>query len=137
MRFVKVAKKGEIPDGAMKHVEIDDTEICVANVGGTYYAFSDRCGHENARLSRGSLMGTVVTCPMHASQFDVTTGKLLSGPVLELEGIAEKFAGCPDTVRKSVGEMFAGIAEEQRLIKTYDLSVYKVKSDGSDILVNV
>jgi len=33
--------------------------------------------------------------------------------------------------------MFAGITEEQRLIKTYDLPVYKVKREGSHILVDL
>jgi len=136
MSFVKVATAGEIPAGAMKHVEIGKTEICVVNVNGTFYAIGDRCGHENARLSRGSLMGTIVTCPMHASQFDLTTGKLMSGPVLELEGIKEMFTGCPEKVKEKVGQMFAGIADEQRLIKTYDMPVYPVKIEGSVILVD-
>ena len=136
MSFVKVAKAGEIPAGAMKHVEIGEIEICVVNVNGTFYAIGDRCGHENARLSRGSLMGTIVTCPMHASQFDVTTGKLMSGPVLELEGLKEMFTGCPEKVKETVGQMFEGIADEQRLIKTYDMPVYPVKKEGGDILVD-
>ncbi len=121
---------------AMKHVEIGETEICIVNVDGTFYAIGDRCGHENARLSRGSLMGTIVTCPMHASQFDVTTGKLMSGPVLELEGLKEMFTGCPEKVKEKVGQMFAGIADEQRLIKTYDMPIYPVKKESSDILVD-
>ncbi|HVP95600.1 Rieske (2Fe-2S) protein [Methanoregula sp.] len=137
MSFVTVAKAGEIAPGTLKHVEVGETEICIANVEGAFYAVGDRCGHENARMSRGSLMGTIVTCPMHASQFDITTGKLMSGPVLELEGITEKFAGCPESIRKAVGEMFAGIAEEQRLIRTHDLPVYEVKREGSDILVDL
>ena len=33
--------------------------------------------------------------------------------------------------------MFEGIAEEQRLIKTYDQPVYAVKVDGSDVLVKI
>jgi nitrite reductase/ring-hydroxylating ferredoxin subunit len=136
MSFVRVAKADEIPEGAMKHAEIGETEICIVNVNGTFYAIGDRCGHENARLSRGSLMGTIVTCPMHASQFDVTTGKLMSGPVLELEGLKEMFTGCPEKVKEKVGQMFAGIADEQRLIKTYDMPVYPVKKEGSDILVD-
>ena len=81
-------------------------------------------------------MGTIVTCPMHASQFDLTTGKLMSGPVLELEGIKEMFTGCPEKVKEKVGQMFAGIADEQRLIKTYDMPVYPVKIEGSVILVD-
>jgi nitrite reductase/ring-hydroxylating ferredoxin subunit len=137
MGFVKIARVSEIPAGTMKHVEADGTELCIANVGGTFYAIGDRCGHENARLSRGSLMDTIVTCPMHSSQFDVTTGKLMSGPVLELGGLKEMFTGCPDKVKKAVAQMFEGIAEEQRLIKTYDQPVYEVKVEGSDVLVKI
>jgi len=137
MSLVKVATVSEIPAGTMKHVEAGGKEICIANVSGKFYAIDDRCGHENARLSRGSLMDTIVTCPMHSSQFDITTGKLMSGPVLELAGIKEMFAGCPEKVKKTVAQMFEGIAEEQRLIKTYDQSVYNVKVDGSDVLVQI
>jgi len=137
MSFITIAKVSEIPPGTMKHVETDGTELCIANVGGTFYAIGDRCGHENARLSRGSLMDTIVTCPMHSSQFDVTTGKMMSGPVLELGGLKEMFTGCPDTVKKAVAQMFEGIAEEQRLIKTYDQPVYQVKFDGDDVQVQL
>ncbi len=137
MSFVRVAGVSEIPAGTMKHVEAGGSELCIANVGGTFYAIGDRCGHENARLSRGSLMDTIVTCPMHSSQFDVTTGKLMSGPVLELGGLREMFTGCPEKVKKAVAQMFEGIAEEQRLIKTYDQPVYEVKVNGSDILVQL
>jgi len=137
MAFVKIAKTGDIPPGSMIHAEAGGTELCIVNVKGTFYAIGDRCGHENARLSRGTLMDTIVTCPMHSSQFDVTTGKLMSGPVLELGGFTEMFSGCPDHVKKKAGEVFGAIADEQRLIKTYDQPVYEVKSDGSDVLVKV
>lgn len=137
MGFAKIAKVSEIPVGAMKHVEVGGTELCIANVNGTFYVIGDRCGHENASLSRGKLDGTVVTCPMHSSKFDVVTGKKLSLPVLELSGIAEKFSGCPENVRKEMGEMFKGIAAAQSLIKTYDMPVYEVKVDGNDLLVKL
>ena len=136
MSFFKVAKVSEIPVGTMKHVEAGGKELCIANVNGKFYAMDDRCGHENARLSRGSLMDAIATCPMHSSQFDVTTGKLMSGPVMELGGLKEMFTGCPEKVKEKVGQMFAGIADEQRLIKTYDMPVYPVKKEGSDILVD-
>jgi nitrite reductase/ring-hydroxylating ferredoxin subunit len=137
MNFITVAKVSEIPAGTMKHIDAGGTELCIANVGGTFYAIGDRCGHENARLSRGSLMDTIVTCPMHSSQFDVTTGKLMSGPVLELEGLREMFTGCPEKVKKAVTQMFEGIAEEQRLIRTYDQPVYEVKVESGDVLVRI
>ena len=137
MGFAKITTTGAVPPGSMIHAEAGGVELCIANVGGTYYAIGDRCGHENARLSRGTLAGAIVTCPMHSSKFDVTTGKLISGPILELEGMADMFSGCPDHVKKKVGEMFGAIADEQRLIKTYDQPVYDVKIDGSDLLVRM
>jgi len=137
MSFVTIAKVSEVPAGTMKHVEANGTELCIANVKGTFFAIGDRCGHENARLSRGSLMDTIVTCPMHSSQFDVTTGKLMSGPVLELGGLKDMFTGCPDKAKKAVAQMFEGIAEEQRHIRTYDQPVYPVNVNGDDVLVQL
>ena len=55
--FVEVAKVNEIADGKMKHVEVYGKEALIANVGGKYYAISDRCGHMNALLSMGKLTG--------------------------------------------------------------------------------
>ena len=137
MNFVTIAKVSEIPPGTMRHIEAGGTELCIANVNGTFYAIADRCGHENASLSRGSLMDTIVTCPMHSSQFDITTGKLMSDPVLELGGVAKMFSGCPETVKTAAKQMFDGIAEEQSHIRTYDLPVYEVKVEGSDVQVRI
>src|SRR3989454_10157922 len=41
------------------------------------------CGHRQAPLSKGTLEGHVIECPLHFATFDVRTGKLLSGPVAE------------------------------------------------------
>jgi nitrite reductase/ring-hydroxylating ferredoxin subunit len=72
---VDIASVQDVPNGKMKHVEVDGKEILIANVGGNYYAISDRCGHSNASLSKGRLNGNVVTCPLHGAQFDVITGR--------------------------------------------------------------
>ena len=59
---------------------IDRRRIVIANVDGTFYAVHDACGHRGAPLSRGTLTGYVIECPLHFATFDVRTGKLLSGP---------------------------------------------------------
>ncbi len=84
----------------MKHVEIDGKEIMIANVEGKFYAIGDRCGHMSARLSMGTLTNTVVTCPLHFSRFDVTTGKLVSGPKIMESGAANLIAKCPEEAKK-------------------------------------
>jgi len=135
--YVKVATKSEIPVGKMKHIEVNGKEIMIANVEGKFYAISDRCGHENARLSTGTLAGTTVICPFHYARFDVTTGKLISGPILEGSEVAKILAKVPAEVQKGLTPILKHTDENQSLIKTYDLPVYKVKVDGSDLLVQL
>ena len=80
MGFVKVGELSEVPVGKMKILKVGDKECLVANVNGNCYAIGNSCTHANADLSQGSLEGNVVTCPKHKSKFDITTGKVISGP---------------------------------------------------------
>lgn len=79
MAAEEVAKLGDIPIGTMKRVRALDQDILLYNVGGKIYATQNACGHMRASLARGTLEGSVVTCAMHGSKFDVTTGKVVSG----------------------------------------------------------
>jgi nitrite reductase/ring-hydroxylating ferredoxin subunit len=65
----------------MKFVAVDYERLVLANVDGAFYALRDVCGHRNAPLSRGKLIGCLVECPLHFAQFDIRTGKLVDGPV--------------------------------------------------------
>ncbi len=79
--FIKAAKVSDIPKGSMKPVAIGGKQITIANVDGEFFALDDNCTHENCSLSgEGFLDGNVVTCGCHGSQFDVTTGKVMSLP---------------------------------------------------------
>jgi nitrite reductase/ring-hydroxylating ferredoxin subunit len=78
--FHKVAEVGEVAPGSGMAVEAGGHQIALFNIGGTYYAIGDACTHRGGSLSEGELDGTMVTCPLHAAEFDVTTGKNLSPP---------------------------------------------------------
>ena len=78
--YIRVANTSEIVVGTMKKVTIEDNEILIANVDGTYYAIGNLCTHYGGNLSQGVLDGKIVTCPNHNSKFDVTTGKVVSPP---------------------------------------------------------
>jgi|SRR5208283_453250 len=130
MSLIEVAKTSEIPTGTMKHVEAGGKELCIANVNGKFYAIGDRCPHMNAPLSMGTLKGPIVTCPLHSSQFDVTTGKKISGPIEEkMEGV-EKL---PPEFLKTMARMMEIMAP----VKTYNAQVFTVRIDGPKIFVNV
>jgi nitrite reductase/ring-hydroxylating ferredoxin subunit len=78
--FVPVTRASEVAPGVMTWAVVDRERILIANVGGAFYALEDACGHRQAPLSKGTLEGYVIECPLHFATFDVRTGKLLSGP---------------------------------------------------------
>lgn len=80
MALERAAKVSEIPPGSIKEVQIAGQPIAVANVGGTFYAINSTCLHRGGPLGQGQLEGTVVTCPWHGWQFDVTTGRAMMNP---------------------------------------------------------
>ena len=79
-RFVTVAKVGEIPEGGMKAVRVDEDLVAVFHVGGQYYALADLCTHDGGSLADGLLDGYEIECARHGARFDVRTGEALSLP---------------------------------------------------------
>lgn len=58
-------------------VELDGHPLLVAHVGDTFYATDNKCPHLGGHLASGVLSKTVVTCPRHHSQFDLTDGHVV------------------------------------------------------------
>jgi nitrite reductase/ring-hydroxylating ferredoxin subunit len=63
--------------------DVSGNRIAVVTVGDAFYAFGDTCTHLGCSLAEGDLEATIVTCPCHGSQFDVTTGGVVRGPARE------------------------------------------------------
>ena len=73
--FVTVCRSDELPEGEVRQLKARGKEIAVGRlVGGQLFAVGGRCSHLRARLGKGSLDGTILSCPWHGSQFDVTDG---------------------------------------------------------------
>jgi nitrite reductase/ring-hydroxylating ferredoxin subunit len=121
--FIVAAKLSELPVGSMKHVEIDGREILLTNEDGKIWATDDRCGHMSAPLSKGTLQGNIIECPLHHARFDVVTGRTLK------EGHHSGVSGAVVSITK-----LGGIMEG---VKTYDLKTYEVVIDGDMIKVKI
>ncbi len=78
--FRTVANVSEIRTGEMKLVDLDGEEVVIANVDGAFFAFGNECPHEEGPLVDGELQGETITCPWHASIFNVKTGEVLEHP---------------------------------------------------------
>jgi nitrite reductase (NADH) small subunit len=73
-KFVKVAKKSEIPSDHGLCVQAGGREIALFNVGGKVYAIDQICPHAGGPLAEGAVHGDQVMCPWHGWEFNVKTG---------------------------------------------------------------
>lgn len=53
VNYITVAQVGEIPDGGRKVVEVRETYVLIANIGGEHFAIEDVCTHDGNELSDG------------------------------------------------------------------------------------
>ncbi len=113
--YVEAGKTGDFSDGMKKKVIAGGQEVMLARVGDKYYAVGNRCPHRGGELAAGQLKGTVVTCPLHGSQFDITDGHNIRW----LKG-------------KGLVASLAKVIKPPRPLPTYP-----VKVDGDTILIEV
>ncbi|MCL6626764.1 MAG: Rieske (2Fe-2S) protein, partial [Alicyclobacillus shizuokensis] len=94
-----VCKLTELQPGELKEIQFGRISLVIGRTGaGELFAFSNRCIHQGAPLSKGKLCGTsaptdlpgqysyvkegeVLRCPWHGREFDVTAGgQMMSDP---------------------------------------------------------
>lgn len=120
--FSEVCRTNDLTDGTMKRVNMQDKDIILARVEGKFYAADGRCPHMHAYLSRGTLNGTIVTCPMHGSQFDLKTGKVVRWV---------KGKGYISLMGKLISAL--GMAAK----KEKPLTIYEVKIEGDRVMAKI
>jgi len=113
-KFTEVAKIDELENGTMRAVSTAGRAILLARVGDKYYAVDNLCPHMKGNLSKGKLEGTVVTCPLHGSQFDISNGQV---------------------VRWLKGGLMSKVGKAIKISKS--LMVYNVKAEDGRVLVEV
>ena len=75
--FIELASVQGMVDGTMTQVDADGHQFLVAKVKGRFYVTDARCPHLHGHLARGVLEGTILTCPVHHSQFDIADGHVV------------------------------------------------------------
>ena len=79
-RRVDVAAVDEVPDGTMRMVQVDGTDILLVHTDGRIRAMQGICTHEYFELDKGFLTDGSLTCALHLSRFDLDTGEPLDPP---------------------------------------------------------
>ena len=75
MALVKTFPVSELIESQGKQITINDKPLAIFKIENSFYAIDNTCPHRGAPLADGELAGTVLTCPWHRWEFDVTTGK--------------------------------------------------------------
>jgi len=74
MRWVLVARRGDIPLGQVRAAQIGGLRLALVNVRGTIYALDAACPHQGGPLDEGALWQETLECPWHHFRYDPATG---------------------------------------------------------------
>ena len=84
MRRIDLLGVDEVPYGTMKMAFVDGTDqVLVVNTGGELSAVQGVCSHEYFELDKGFLTSGTLTCALHLSRFDLSSGEPLDPPAEE------------------------------------------------------
>ncbi len=112
---IDIGKDADFKEGEIKELKVNERKIIVVKIGGKYYAADAHCPHMQADMSEAKLEGTVITCPLHGSKFDLKDGSVVRW--LGMTGVALKAAGALHVPKP--------------------INVFKVEIDGDGVFVEV
>lgn len=73
-------KASDLVEGSMSTVDLKGKHILLSRIGGEVSAVSGICTHEETDLGLGFVLEDRVICPLHLSQFELKTGKVMNPP---------------------------------------------------------
>jgi nitrite reductase (NADH) small subunit len=88
--WIRIASVEEIPPGSGKELTVAGRIVALYHIDGKFFALDGICPHAGGPLGKGALRETVVTCPWHGWQFDVTTGRHCLSPTIRQATFAVK-----------------------------------------------
>ncbi len=81
MRRLDLCGVDEVGDGEMKMVFVDGSDqVLVIRQGDEFTATQGVCSHEYFELDKGFLTAGTLTCALHLSRFDLTSGEPIDPP---------------------------------------------------------
>ncbi|MGD1059835.1 MAG: Rieske (2Fe-2S) protein [Methanomassiliicoccales archaeon] len=80
MTKAKIGRQTDFPPGKLCGIDVNGKMVLVVTVDGKLCAVDGICTHMGGHLWEGKLIGNVVKCPRHGSEFDLRTGKVMKGP---------------------------------------------------------
>jgi len=78
--FKPAVATGELVEGQLKRVLVEEQPVVLLSLDGTIYALGAVCSHYGAPLNNGTIVERTIECPWHASRFALDDGRVVQGP---------------------------------------------------------
>jgi nitrite reductase (NADH) small subunit len=73
--WIKAAKVQDLVEGQGQLVSANGKDAALFKVGKDFFAIDNACPHRRGPLVEGAVENGMVTCPLHAWQFNLKTGE--------------------------------------------------------------
>jgi nitrite reductase/ring-hydroxylating ferredoxin subunit/uncharacterized membrane protein len=78
--FRLAAATGDLVEGQLERLLIEEQPILLAKLDGKIHALSAVCSHYGAPLNEGTVVDRTIECPWHFSRFSLEDGRVVQGP---------------------------------------------------------
>ena len=113
--FVKVATVAQVAPGTGMVATVNDKEVALFNIDGTFHAIDNVCKHRGGPLGEGELEGDTVTCPWHGWQFDVRVLDTLQALAFDAEALRRQ---CEAVLAVATSAVRAPFSSSRALVPT-------------------
>jgi nitrite reductase/ring-hydroxylating ferredoxin subunit len=79
-RWARAIPEADMPGDTPVAIEAEGRQVMLYRHDGVLYALDNVCSHAGGLLSRGTVTGLTVTCPLHGSRFALANGCVRRGP---------------------------------------------------------
>ncbi|HLO84765.1 MAG TPA: NifU family protein [Nostocaceae cyanobacterium] len=83
--WLKVANLDQIPPSGLFTVEVANKSLILSRQDATIVCYLNACSHLGQPLSKGKVENSILTCPSHGFQYQLTTGQCLTVPNVYLQ----------------------------------------------------
>jgi nitrite reductase/ring-hydroxylating ferredoxin subunit/Fe-S cluster biogenesis protein NfuA len=88
--WLKVASLDQIPPSGLLAVEVANKSLILYRQNSEITCYDNACSHLGQPLTKGKIENTVLTCPSHGFQYQLTTGQCLTIPDVSLQSYEVK-----------------------------------------------
>jgi nitrite reductase/ring-hydroxylating ferredoxin subunit len=83
--YHSVGPAARFTESKIRRFFLDGREVGVVLYKERFYAFSNRCTHNDFQMHFGYIEDDFLWCPIHYGQYDLATGHAVSGPITDLK----------------------------------------------------